>query len=157
MMRGEVRYIQCFANQHQPCAFNLAIYKTGNLVKSGGKNLLFRPAYPIQNCTGAICSVMGISLSTSSPSAWIDRWIARVAPVLANASSVSASGIEEARPEVRVSTTDCTMEGTVSSTPSAAALAAKLGTPGVTSGNIQLFQPVNLFSQCRPYRHVARM
>ena len=39
----------------------------------------------------------------------------------------------EARPGVRVSTTDCARPGRVSSACSAAAAAAKLGTPGVTS------------------------
>ena len=58
--------------------------------------------------------------------------MASVAPVAANASSVSAGGIAEARPEVRVSTTDCATSGKVSSWPSAAAAAAKDGTPGVT-------------------------
>ncbi len=47
--------------------------------------------------------------------------------------SVSPSGIGEARPAVRVRTTDCARPGSVSSAPSAAAAAAKEGTPGVTS------------------------
>ena len=58
--------------------------------------------------------------------------MASVAPVAAKASSFSAGGIAEARPEVRVSTTDCATSGRVSSWPSAAAAAAKDGTPGVT-------------------------
>ena len=58
--------------------------------------------------------------------------MASVAPVAANASSFSAGGIADARPEVRVSTTDCATSGRVSSWPSAAAAAAKDGTPGVT-------------------------
>ena len=37
-----------------------------------------------------------------------------------------------ARPGIRVSTTLCATSGTVSSTPMAAAAAAKAGTPGVT-------------------------
>ena len=45
---------------------------------------------------------------------------------------ISAGGIADARPEVRVSTTDCATSGRVSSWPSAAAAAAKEGTPGVT-------------------------
>jgi hypothetical protein len=46
--------------------------------------------------------------------------------------SVSRSGMEEARPEMRVSTSDCATSGMVSSCPSAAAAAAKDGTPGVS-------------------------
>ena len=46
-------------------------------------------------------------------------------------SSVSVSGIAEARPGVLVSTTDWASPGKVSSAPRAAAAAAKLGTPGV--------------------------
>ena len=42
------------------------------------------------------------------------------------------SGIAEARPDMRVSTTLCATSGTVSSRPSAAAAAAKAGTPGVS-------------------------
>ena len=57
--------------------------------------------------------------------------MASVAPVAAKASSFSAGGIDEARPEVRVSTTVCANSGSVSSCPSAAAAAAKAGTPGV--------------------------
>ena len=57
--------------------------------------------------------------------------MASVAPVAAKASSVSPDGIAEARPEVRVSTTDCASSGKVSSWPRAAAAAAKDGTPGV--------------------------
>ncbi len=59
------------------------------------------------------------------------RWMASVAPVAANAASVSPSGMAEARPETRVSTTLCATSGTVSSRPIAAAAAAKAGTPGV--------------------------
>ncbi len=55
-----------------------------------------------------------------------------VAPVLANVARLSASGIREARPETRVSTTLCATSGTVSSHSSAAAAAAKAGTPGVS-------------------------
>ena len=47
-------------------------------------------------------------------------------------SNVSPSGIEEARPEVRVRITDCATPGNVSSAPRTAAAAAKDGTPGVT-------------------------
>ncbi|RBP13172.1 hypothetical protein DFR50_112147 [Roseiarcus fermentans] len=65
--------------------------------------------------------------------AWMDRWIASVAPVRANAARLSLSGIAEARPLVRVSTTDWATSGRVSSRRSAAALAANEGTPGVTS------------------------
>ena len=54
-----------------------------------------------------------------------------VAPVAAKAESVSPSGIAEARPGIRVSTTLCAISGTVSSRPSTAAAAAKAGTPGV--------------------------
>ncbi len=43
-----------------------------------------------------------------------------------------ASGMREARPETRVSTTLCAISGTVSSHSSAAAAAAKAGTPGVS-------------------------
>ena len=46
--------------------------------------------------------------------------------------AVSRSGIAEARPDVRVSTTDCATPGRVSSLPRAAAAAAKAGTPGVS-------------------------
>ena len=60
------------------------------------------------------------------------RWMASVAPVAAKAASVSPSGMREARPETRVSTTLCATSGTVSSRPSAAAAAAKAGTPGVS-------------------------
>ncbi|MNL87742.1 hypothetical protein D3C87_2170570 [compost metagenome] len=59
--------------------------------------------------------------------------MASVAPVAAKRASASPSGMAEARPEVRVSTTDCATPGSVSSAPSAAAAAAKEGTPGVTS------------------------
>ncbi len=72
-----------------------------------------------------------MSSATTVSSAWIDRWTASVAPVAANAASVSFSGIAEARPGVRVSTSDCATSGSVSSRPSAAAAAAKAGTPGV--------------------------
>ena len=72
-------------------------------------------------------------LGDERSSAWIDRWIASVAPVAAKAASVSLSGMAEARPLVRVSTSDCATSGKVSSRCSAAALAAKAGTPGVTS------------------------
>lgn len=58
--------------------------------------------------------------------------MASVAPVAANAASVSRSGIAEARPEVRVSTSDCETSGKVSSRFRAAAAAANAGTPGVT-------------------------
>ena len=57
--------------------------------------------------------------------------MASVARVAAKASSVSVGGMAEARPEVRVSTSDCATSGRVSSWPSAAAAAAKDGTPGV--------------------------
>ena len=60
------------------------------------------------------------------------RWIASVAPVAPNAASVSPAGMAEARPGTRVSTTLCATSGTVSSRPSAAAAAAKAGTPGVS-------------------------
>jgi len=58
--------------------------------------------------------------------------MASVAPVAAKPSSVSPTGMALARPEMRVSTRDCATRGTVSSCPSAAAAAAKDGTPGVT-------------------------
>ena len=58
--------------------------------------------------------------------------MASVAPVLAKRAKVSASGMGDARPLVRVSTTDWPMPGKVSSQPSAAAAAANEGTPGVT-------------------------
>ncbi len=54
-----------------------------------------------------------------------------MAPVAAKAASVSRSGIGEARPEVRVSTSDWATPGSVNSRFSAAAAAAKAGTPGV--------------------------
>jgi len=60
------------------------------------------------------------------------RWIASVAPVAANAAKVSPAGMALARPGRRVSTTLCATLGTVSSHPSAAAAAAKAGTPGVS-------------------------
>ena len=56
-----------------------------------------------------------------------------MAPVAAKFSSVSPSGMAEARPEVRVNTSDCATPGSVSSFPKAAAAAAKAGTPGVMS------------------------
>ena len=43
-----------------------------------------------------------------------------------------ASGMREARPDTRVSTTLCATSGTVSSHCNAAAAAAKAGTPGVS-------------------------
>ena len=43
-----------------------------------------------------------------------------------------ACGMREARPAIRVSTTVCAISGKVSSRPSAAAAAAKAGTPGVS-------------------------
>ena len=58
--------------------------------------------------------------------------MASVAPVAAKAARVSPSGIFEARPETRVSTTLCATSGTVSSRPMSAAAAAKAGTPGVS-------------------------
>ena len=58
--------------------------------------------------------------------------MASVAPVAAKAASVSAGGIAEARPGVRVSTTDWATSGSVNSRRRAAAAAAKAGTPGVT-------------------------
>ena len=48
----------------------------------------------------------GVTCSTTSSKTCIDRWIARVAQVLAKFSSVSPFGIFEARPDVRVNTTD---------------------------------------------------
>ena len=57
--------------------------------------------------------------------------MASVALVWAKVASRSVSGMAEARPEVRVSTSDCPISGTVSSRPRAAAAAAKAGTPGV--------------------------
>ncbi len=53
-------------------------------------------------------------------------------PLAANVARVSFGGIDEARPEVRVSTSDWATSGRVSSRFRAAAAAAKLGTPGVT-------------------------
>ena len=73
-----------------------------------------------------------MSSAATLSSAWIERWIASVAPVAAKFCSVSRSGIGEARPEVRVSTSDWARPGSVSSRFSAAAAAAKAGTPGVT-------------------------
>ena len=58
--------------------------------------------------------------------------MARVARVAAKPESVSVAGIAEARPGVRVKTTDCATSGNVNSFASAAAAAAKAGTPGVT-------------------------
>ena len=55
-----------------------------------------------------------------------------VAPLAANAASFSLSGMREARPPTRVSTTLCATSGTVSSHCKAAAAAAKAGTPGVS-------------------------
>ena len=57
--------------------------------------------------------------------------MASAAPVAANGSSVSLSGMAEARPETRVNTTLCATSGRVNSRPIAAAAAAKAGTPGV--------------------------
>ena len=58
--------------------------------------------------------------------------MASVAPVAPKAASVSPAGIFDARPETRVSTSDCATSGMVSSRPRAAAAAAKAGTPGVS-------------------------
>ena len=55
----------------------------------------------------------------------------KVAPVAAKAARSSPGGMAEARTAVRVTTTDWAMPGRVSSPPSAAAAAAKAGTPGV--------------------------
>ena len=57
--------------------------------------------------------------------------MASVAPDWPKADSVSLFGMGEARPETRVSTRLCATVGIVSSRPSAAAAAAKDGTPGV--------------------------
>ena len=70
--------------------------------------------------------------STILSIAWMARWMASVAPVAPKAASVSPSGMFEARPETRVSTRLCATSGIVSSRPSAAAAAAKAGTPGVS-------------------------
>jgi hypothetical protein len=59
--------------------------------------------------------------------------MASVAPEAAKVASFSLSGMAEARPEVRVSTSDCATPGSVNSRLSAAAAAAKAGTPGVIS------------------------
>ncbi len=84
--------------------------------------------------------------------------MASVARVAANADRLSVSGIDEARPGVRVSTTDCATSGNVSSLASAAAAAAKAGTPGVTViGNIERFEPPQLFAERTPDRQVAGM
>ena len=64
--------------------------------------------------------------------AWMAKWMASVAPVAAKAASFSPSGMREARPGTRVSTTLCAISGTVNSHPIAAAAAAKAGTPGVS-------------------------
>ena len=63
----------------------------------------------------------------------IDRWIAKVAPLAARCSRFSRSGIGEERVVVRVRITVCEIPGRVSSRSSAAAAAAKDGTPGVMS------------------------
>ncbi len=55
-----------------------------------------------------------------------------VAPLPAKVASFSPSGMREARPDTRVNTTLCATSGTVSSHCSAAAAAAKAGTPGVS-------------------------
>jgi len=46
---------------------------------------------------------------------WIDRWIASVAPVAAKLANFSRSGMADARPLVRVSTSDFATPGRVSS------------------------------------------
>jgi hypothetical protein len=81
--------------------------------------------------TGQSAPWSGVSSATIRSSAWIARWIARVAPVAPNTARVSLAGIAEARPPTRVSTRLCARPGTVSSRCSAAAAAAKAGTPGV--------------------------
>ena len=58
--------------------------------------------------------------------------MARVAFVRAKFSSDSSSGMADARPEVRVRTTDCVRLGKVNSVPRAAAAVEKLVTPGVS-------------------------
>ena len=64
---------------------------------------------------------------------WAARWMHSVAPVRPKFSSVSPSGIADARPETRVRITDCPTVGTVSSWPSAAATAENDATPGTIS------------------------
>ena len=71
--------------------------------------------------------------------------------------SVSRSGIGEARPEVRVSTRDCARPGRVSSRSSAAAAAAKAGTPGVTVYAPRPLQAAQLLAHGAQDRKVARM
>jgi len=58
--------------------------------------------------------------------------MASVAPVAAKVLSCSPSGMRDARPGMRVSTTLWAISGTVSSRPSTAAAAANAGTPGVS-------------------------
>ena len=74
--------------------------------------------------TGVSAPSTAASRSASGRVRVIARCRASVAPVAANASSSSVDGIAVERAWVRVSTTDCTTSGTVSSTPSRAAAAA---------------------------------
>ena len=62
----------------------------------------------------------------------MERWIASVAPVAANAASVSLSGIADARPGVRRQHHRLRDLRQGQLLPSAAAAAANAGTPGVT-------------------------
>ena len=88
----------------------------------------------------------------------MERWMARVAPVAAKFDSVSRSGIADARPLVRVRTSDCATPGNVSSCPSAAAAAAKEGTPGVIGeGDAQAVQTPQLLAHCAPDGQIAGM
>ena len=89
---------------------------------------------------------------------WIDRWIASVAPVAAKAASVSRGGIEEARPEVRVSTTVCATPGSVSSR------AERRGGGGEGRharrhrvGDAERVEPADLLAHRAPDRQIARM
>ena len=63
----------------------------------------------------------------------MDRWMAKVAPLLPKVVRSSPAGMELERTAVRVRMMVWLTSGRVSSEPKAAAAAAKAGTPGVTS------------------------
>lgn len=65
--------------------------------------------------TGQSAPYAGTKSATTCSMTWIDKWMASVARVVAKAARFSVSGIAEARPDVRVRTTDWATPGSVSS------------------------------------------
>src|SRR5712691_10757 len=103
-----------------------------DIAERAAYQLLVRPADAIGDDRRAIRAVMRQTRARLA----IERWITSVAPLAARWSRRSPSGIAEARVAVRVRITVCATPGSVSSRPSAAAAAAKAGTPGVTSNGM---------------------